>query len=208
MPVYKYSVLKGDPQSGRVAGPADKPPHYHIEVLAGGVRYQVAVNIESANGSEVLYLINDAYTPPDTSALTTLPPGMTQLAGVDGNPAVDYVRSRAGGRPIVTRSAMTLLPLPGGAGSGNLQNAVIDFLNRAVADQNGTIYAFGSQYTDGTGIHDIHMNQGNPVNYARDNGVWQDGMLVFHMPGSNQWAAVFIAFQSESWSTDGNGEPA
>jgi uncharacterized protein YukJ len=206
MPIYKYSVLKGDPQSGSLS--PDSHPHYLISVDAGGTTYQIAVNIESTDGSQVLYYINESYTPPDAALLDGLAVGMTQLT-VQGNPAVDYVRSIANGQPIVAQAQMQLLPLPGQSASSNLQNAVIQFLNQTIADANGTIYAFGSQYTDGTGIHDIHMNQGNPPgSFEKDNGIWQDGMLVFELPASGTWAAIFLAFQTESWSTDDNGNPA
>jgi uncharacterized protein YukJ len=205
MPIYKYSVLKGDPQSGGLS--PDAHPHYLISVNAAGTTYQIAVNIESTDGSQVLYFINENYTPPDAGLLDGLAVGMTPLT-VQRNPAVDYVRSVTNGQPIVMQAQMQLLPLPGQTNSSNLQNAVIQFLNQAIADANGTIYAFGSQYTDGTGIHDIHMNQGNPPgSFEKDNGIWQDGMLVFELPASGTWAAIFIAFQTESWSTDDNGNP-
>jgi uncharacterized protein YukJ len=205
MPIYKYSVLKGDPQSGGLS--PDAHPHYLISVNAAGTTYQIAVNIESTDGSQVLYFINENYTPPDAGLLDGLAVGMTPLTA-QRNPAVDYVRSVTNGQPIVMQAQMQLLPLPGQTNSSNLQNAVIQFLNQAIADANGTIYAFGSQYTDGTGIHDIHMNQGNPPgSFEKDNGIWQDGMLVFELPASGTWAAIFIAFQTESWSTDDNGNP-
>lgn len=205
MPIYKYSVLKGDPQSGSLS--PDSQPHYLINVAANGTTYQVAVNIESTDGSQVLYFISQTFTPPDAGALDALAAGMTQLT-VQANPAIDYVRSTVNGQPIVTLDEMQLLPLPGQSASSNLQNAVIQFLNQAIADDNGTIYAFGSQYTDGTGIHDIHMNQGNPPGeYEKDNGIWQDGLLLFELPASATWAAIFIAFQTESWTTDNNGNP-
>ena len=205
MPIYKYSVLKGDPQSGGLS--PDAHPHYLISVNAAGTTYQIAVNIESTDGSQVLYFINENYTPPDAGLLDGLAVGMTPLTA-QRNPAVDYVRSVTNGQPIVMQAQMQLLPLPGQTNSSNLQNAVIQFLNQAIADANGTIYAFGSQYTDGTGIHDIHMNQGNPPGtFEKDNGTWQDGMLVFELPASGTWAAIFIAFQTESWSTDDNGNP-
>jgi len=205
MPIYKYSVLKGDPQSGGLS--PDAHPHYLISVNAAGTTYQIAVNIESTDGSQVLYFINENYTPPDAGLLDGLAVGMTPLTA-QRNPAVDYVRSVTNGQPIVMQAQMQLLPLPGQTKSSNLQNAVIQFLNQAIADANGTIYAFGSQYTDGTGIHDIHMNQGNPPgSFEKDNGIWQDGMLVFELPASGTWAAIFIAFQTESWSTDDNGNP-
>jgi uncharacterized protein YukJ len=206
MPIYEYSVLKGDPQSGKLS--SDSKPHYLIDVAANGKTYEIAVNIESTDGSEVLYFIDENFTPPDTGALGNLATGLTRLTA-QGNPAIDYVRSTANGQPIVTQALMQLLPLPGKTTSSNLKNAVIQFLNQAVSDDNGTIYAFGSQYTDDTGIHDIHMNQGNPAgSFEKDNGIWQDGLLVFELPASSTWAAIFIAFQDESWSTDKNGNPA
>ncbi len=207
MPVYNYSVLKGDPTSGRLSNNAI--PHYLIDVDVNGATWEIAVNIESSDGSEVLYLIDSNFMPPDPNALDALPVGLTPLAGLDANPAIDYLRSQVDSLPLVTEQQLTLLPLPGNDASGELQNAVIQFLNQAVADPGGTIYAFGSQYTTGSGIHDIHMNQGNPAgSFERDNGIWQDGMLVFEMPATSTWAAIFIAFQTESWTTDENGNPA
>jgi hypothetical protein len=32
--------------------------------------------------------------------------------------------------------------------------------------------------------------------------VWQDGALVFRFPSTDQWVAVFLAFQSQAWHTD------
>jgi uncharacterized protein YukJ len=205
MPVYEYSVLVGDPQSGEVSGPKGKPPHYLISVQAGGTTYQVAVNIESTDGSQVLYAIDQNFTPPDANALTSLGQGMHRLT-MKGNSALDYVRSMVNGQRMVTQAEMQLLPLPGNDGSGDLQNAVVALLDQTIQDQDGVIYAFGSQYTDGTGIHDIHMNQGNPAgSFSQDNGVWQDGGILLQMPAANTWAAIFIAFQTESWTTDDNG---
>ncbi len=211
MPINRYSVLKGDPLSGALNSSAR--PHYLIEVDAAGTRWQIAVNVESDTGlgagAQVLYKLDQNWTPPDAAALQALPAGLTALAGRDANPAVDYLRSRVNGQPLVTREQLTLLPLPGRGASGHLQNAVVQFLNQAVADPRGTVYAFGAEYTTGNGIHDIHMNQGNPAgDHSGDNGIWQDGLLVFQMPASGQWAAVFIAFQQQVWSTDGSGNPA
>ena len=208
MPINQYSVLVGDPQPGAVSGPSGKPPHYLIPVNASGTQYQIAVNIESAVGdSQVLYDIEMDFLPPNPGLLAALPQGMNPLT-VQGDPAIDFIRSRTAGQPIVTLADMQLLPLPSEQNSGNLHNAVIQLLNQATADPNGLIYAFGSQYTDGTGIHDIHMNQGNPVGgFYGDNGIWQDGAILFQIPSNNTWTAIFIAFQGQSWNTDNNGNP-
>jgi hypothetical protein len=52
------------------------------------------------------------------------------------------------------------------------------------------------------GVHDIHMNQGNTGQFARDNGVRQDGALLLHFPAQFRWVAIFLAFQSQSFHTD------
>ena len=100
----------------------------------------------------------------------------------------------------------------GEARAAALKNAVITLLNMTIADKDGVIYAFGSAFSDSgkvDGIHDIHMNQGNPLNnHGGDNGVWQDGALFINLPAKKTWTAVFIAFQTESWKTDSSGNPA
>src|SRR6185503_559346 len=67
-------------------------------------------------------------------------------------------------------------------------------------------------FLPGNGIHDIHMNQGNVGQFTSDDGVWQDGALMIHVPATlaadgstlspEQWVAVFLAFQSQAWHTD------
>lgn len=221
MPITNYSVLAGDPVSGKVV--TGSSTHYQITMNAPGGPFTVAVNIQSVDGSEVLYAIEEGFTPPDIAGLLALPMGMTTLKSVPGGLALDYVRSQVSGAQMITREQMTLLPQINSQGSKEdqmlararasaLQNAVVTLLNMTIADKDGVIYAFGSSYADEgkvDGIHDIHMNQGNPVNnHGGDNGIWQDGALLIHLPSKNTWTAVFIAFQTESWTTDSNGNPA
>jgi len=221
MPIANYSVLAGKPTAGKVV--SGSSAHYQITMQASGGPFTVAVNIQSSDGSEVLYAIEENFVPPDLAALTALPSGMTALDSTPDGLALDFVREQTGGMPMVTRQQMTLLPQfrPGGlseedrmlsrARSSALQNAVVTLLNMTIADNDGVIYAFGSAYADSgrvDGIHNIHMNQGNPAGrFERDNGIWQDGALFIHLPSKNTWTAVFIAFQTESWSTDDSGNP-
>jgi uncharacterized protein YukJ len=170
----------------------------------------------------VLYAIVENFTPPDEAELQALPMGMTALQSQPGGLALDFARSQVNGQPMITKAQMTLLPqvsLQGNeqermmnrARAAALQNAVATLLNMTIADANGVIYAFGSAYADSgqvDGIHDIHMNQGNPLNnHGGDNGTWQDGALMIYLPSKGTWTAVFIAFQTESWSTDAAGNP-
>jgi uncharacterized protein YukJ len=223
MPITNYSVLAGRPTAGKVVGGSST--HYQITMQATDGPFTVAVNIQSVDGSEVLYAIEEDFTPPDPAGLVALPMGMTKLQSVPGGLALDYVRSSVDGAPMITQAQMTLLPqLQAKAKSGSaeqqmikrarakaLENAVVTLLNMTIADKDGVIYAFGSAYADSgkvDGIHDIHMNQGNPANnHGGDNGVWQDGALFINLPSKGTWTAVFIAFQTESWTTDSAGNP-
>lgn len=224
MPIPNYSVLAGDPTSGKVV--TGSSTHYQITMSGAGGPFTVAVNIESVDGSEVLYAIEENFTPPDESALTALSLGMHALPSAPGGLALDFVRSTIDGEPIIAKAQMTLLPklqTKGKKGmseeaytmnlarSRALQNAVTTLLDMTIADKDGIIYAFGSAYSDSgkvDGIHEIHMNQGNPLNsYGGDNGIWQDGALFIHLPAKQTWTAIFIAFQTESWDTDDSGNP-
>lgn len=219
MPIRNYSVLKGKPTAGKVV--SGSSTHYQITVQATGGPFTVAVNIESTGGSEVLYAIKQQFTPPDIPALLALTAGMNPLPSQPNGLSLDFVREQINGQPMISPAEMTLLPdklsalVPEAAQA--LSDAVTALLGQAIADGNAAIYAFGSAYADAgkvDGIHDIHMNQGNPVpgSYAGDNGTWQDGAVFLQMPNLNTdpaktWVAVFIAFQTESWNTDNSGNP-
>lgn len=230
MPIANYSVLKGHPTAGKVVSGASA--HYDITLQTESGTFTVAVNIESINGSEVLYAIKHAFTPPNPTHLQALGTGMTPLPSQPGGLALDFVRSTVNGAPMITRAQMTPLPIAQNSAvflrealSGEtrhrtgaahaLQNAVVTLLNQAVADPNSMIYAFGSAYADSgavDGIHDIHMNQGNPLGgHGSQNGIWQDGALFVNLGSSvaaqASWNAIFIAFQTESWTTDNAGNP-
>ena len=222
MPIANYSVLAGRPTAGKVVSGASA--HYQITMQATGGPFTVAVNIQSVDGSEVLYAIEEGFTPPDLAGSMALPMVMTVLESEAGGLALDFVRSVVNGAPMITKAQMTLLPQLSekvkGSAEGQmiqrarakaLENAVVTLLNMTIADKDGVIYAFGSAFADRgkvDGIHDIHLNQGNPAdNHGGDNGVWQDGALLIHLPSKATWTAVFIAFQTESWTTDSAGNP-
>ena len=46
------------------------------------------------------------------------------------------------------------------------------------------------------------MNQGNAGRFAADDGVYQDGGVLVHFPDQQEWTAIFLKFQSQSWHTD------
>jgi uncharacterized protein YukJ len=99
----------------------------------------------------------------------------------------------SGGYASIPRSVLSfserMLPitLPASHRHNDLNNEVVDLLNRAVADKDGAIYAFGDTFSPGdavSGIHDIHMNQGNREDsgHQQDNGIFQDGAVLVNLP--------------------------
>jgi len=110
---------------------------------------------------------------------------------------------------------MAPLPLTAPGPDNDLNEKLDQFVQRALSNEDAMIYAFGETwgpetkadkyfgFKPGRGIHDIHMNQGNPIGrFSGDNGPRQDGGLVFEFPDQNQWAAVFLKFQTQAWHTD------
>ena len=216
MPIPSYSLLRGRPKAGRVVKGAST--HYQISVEAEGTTFTAAVNIESVDGSEVLYAIHQPFVPPDAGALAAVAEGVTPIAKEPGGLALDYVRETIGGRPMILRAEMVPLPKASvdAIGARALQNAVTALLDEAVADPLAEVYAIGSAFADGgvtDGIHNLHMNQGNTAGkHGSDNGIWQDGAVLLNLPGRGEggaaWVAIFLAFQTESWRTDAAGDPA
>ncbi len=205
MPIRSYGVLKGRPISGQVqTSRKTNEPHFHIKLDGGGKTFDIAVNVQSLDKSEVIYHVEHDFHPPDPDGLAKLPEGFTLLANKGGPPnplAIDFIREG-----LVHPDQMAKLEIGTRNSQNDLQNEVSDLTGRIEANPDAVLYAFGSQFPDG--IHDIHMNQGNPGGgFGTDNGIYQDGALFINLPSQNRWLAVFIAFQTQIWQTDDRGNP-
>jgi uncharacterized protein YukJ len=212
MPLEHYGVLKGNVVDARREEDADTP-HYQVHVNADGTSYRIAVNVKSQmSPSELLFLVDDRFQHPLTAGLPGLPHGFTELQREPGSLALDFIRGN-----LFDRLRLRPLPpnLPGP--DNDLSDRVEHYVARASQEDDSEVYAFGERwgpeedkpdkifgFLPGNGIHDIHMNQGNDPNFAHDDGVWQDGALVFRFPSTDQWVALFLAFQSQAWHTDDN----
>jgi uncharacterized protein YukJ len=210
VPLQRYGVLKGSVLDARREDDPDTP-HYQVHIRADGVSYRVAVNVKSQmSPSELLFLVDDSFRHPVIAGLPGLPYGFTELRREPGSLALDFIRGN-----LFDRQRLLPLPhnLPGP--DNDLSDRVEHYVTRAVQEQGSEVYAFGERwgpepgvldkifgFLPGNGVHDIHMNQGNHPRFERDDGVWQDGALVFRFPSTDQWVAVFLAFQSQAWHTD------
>lgn len=213
MPVPKYGVLVGRAVDRRFATPSSN--HYELKVLAGDTPYRIAVNTQSQDGSEVLYAVKPSFQHPMLAQLAGFGDGYHAVPSQPGGVAIDFVK----GEGFVKRFEMATLPstIPG---NDNDLNDKIDALVQRAFDEDGArVYAFGSFFKNAgqkdkyfgfkptQGIHDVHMNQGNAPNWQDDDGVWQDGALLFQF-ADGTWTAVFLGFQNQSWQTDAQGHAA
>jgi uncharacterized protein YukJ len=205
MPV-NYGVLKGT-VTGHLRNADDD--HYQILVSAANTMYRVAVNVHSTLKPPDLRFQSLTSLPSSlTHDLSLLPPGVKKLPGKPGGIAQDFVR---GGIVDVKKFKVVPGDIPGA--NNDLKDTMEDAVLNAMALPGSVIYAFGARFgpenkkdqyfkfTPGNGMHDIHMNQGNDKGHAGDDGVYQDGCLIFQYP-NGKYLAFYMAFQSQSFHTD------
>jgi uncharacterized protein YukJ len=209
MPLKNYGILKG--KAVEVRAGAGQSPHYQVRVVDDTTDYRIAINVMSAlSPSELEYLIDDRFTHPITSMLQEVPLGFTHIASKPGTTALDYIRGN-----LFDRTKMRILPFNVPGLDNDLNEKLDGVMQRAVADEEALVYAFGERwgpeqnkkdkyfgFLPGNGIHDIHMNQSNVGQFMGDDGVWQDGGVLVHFPSQQQWVAIFLKFQSQGWHTD------
>lgn len=209
MSIPSYSVLIGRAVDRKFATTSSN--HYEIHVKAANVSYRIAVNVQSQDGSEVLYAGKDPFDAPFLAQVAALGDGRHPVVSQAGGVALDFQRGT-----IIQQSDMKPLPATSPGDANDLNDFLDALVQRAISDTNARLFAYGSFFHDnvkdkyfdfkpGQGIHDVHMNQGNDPAHKGDDGVWSDGALLFHFPGEDRWAAIFLAFQSQSWTTDAQG---
>jgi uncharacterized protein YukJ len=210
MPLKGYGVLKGKVVAARREEGASSP-HYQVHIVSNNQHFRIAVNVKSqASPSELLFVVKDNFQHPITATLAQLSLGVTSLPSKPGGQALDFIRGN-----LFDRLDMRTLPpsLPGP--DNDLSDQLEHYVGRAIQEADALLYAFGQRwgpepttkdkvfgFLPGNGIHDIHMDQGNVAPFLGDDGVWQDGGLLIQFPSTDQWVAIFLAFQSQAWHTD------
>ena len=209
MSLRNYGVVKGRPLEHH-RETDDDTPHYQIHLDGGGTSFRIPVNVKSSlEPSQLVYFETATFIHPLTDTLFALAPGCHRLPSRPGGAAIDYIRSN----PFDFEKVIALPhDLPGM--DNDLSDLLESRVNRAIADPEAMIYAFGERwgpegqrdqvfgFAPGNGVHDIHMNQGNASRFVGDDGVWQDGAFLIHHPAEHRWSALFLAFQSQALHTD------
>ena len=159
---------------------------------------QAAINVKSTDrDTRLVYWLVKDFKHPLTDALANLDLGFYLIRPNDsqtGDLALDYIRTQP---ELMTLQDGRILQhdIPGP------NNDILDEMEpilRTAIDNGATVYLFGSSF--GSGIHDIHMNQGSLPRF--DNGVSQDGGILFNFPNDGHWEAIFLAFASQRIPTD------
>lgn len=215
MPLKNYRMLKGRPINNRLATGSSN--HYQVLISANGTLFRIAVNVQSVDGSEVQFLVRTPFHHFITGELSSYEEGLHDVPRQPGGIALDFIRMN-----IMQPWEMKPLPVNAAGPDNDLNDKIDALVQRAMADEEAMLYAFGESwgpeenqadkyfgFRPGRGIHDIHMNQGNPPGrFASQNGEWQDGGLIFEFPRQAEWVAVFLKFQTQAWhSEDAGGDP-
>jgi uncharacterized protein YukJ len=207
--LHSYGVLKGKAIEVRLG--AGQSPHYQVRIIDDTTDYRIAVNVKSQlPPSDVEYVIIERFRHPITDIVEPFPRGFSRLESKPGTGALDFIRGN-----LFDRTQMRPLPFSVPGFDNDLNEKLDRVMQRAVADENALVYAFGERwgpepgvkdkyfgFLPGNGIHDIHMNQGNSGRFTGDDGVFQDGGLLVHFPDQHEWTAIFLKFQSQAWHTD------
>jgi uncharacterized protein YukJ len=211
MPLQGYGVLTAKVVDRRREGSGDTP-HYQVQLKGDdGTDYRAAVNVKSQQApSDLLFLLDDDFHHPVTAAVEGLGAGWHPLPSQPGGPNLDYVRAN-----LFDAAEMRAIPPDAEGPDNDLPDLLEHFVQRAIADPAARLHVFGQRwgpeagkqdkifgFLPGNGVHDVHMNQGNSGQFVRDDGVFQDGGLLFHFPAESRWVGVFLAFQSQAFHTD------
>ena len=204
MPVTNYGVWKAKPTRYTYETNEDdnRSPHLSLYYSDDDPNEgRAAVNIKSGDSkdSRLVYWTVPDLQHPVTDGLADLSLGFHGLASTN-KLALDYIRSN-----LFQRNSGTLLPhdIPGE--DNDILDKLIPIVDQAISKK-ATIYIFGSKFGDGKGIHNVHMNQGSPKRWAKDNGVYHDGCLIIQF--ADHWVGVFIGFASQAVHTRDSGAEA
>lgn len=209
MSLENYGVLKGKPKDCKCG--KGRYAHYQILIHDGKNEHRVAINVSSkVPPSELLYFADENFIHPVTEKLKNLEPGYKRLDNTARDIRLDYLRD---GLFDVSMMKPLGCDIPGP--SNDLNDLIRKYVRKAVNMAGSTIYVFGERwgpesflpdsffgFRPGSGIHDVHMNQGNSTKWKGDDAPNQDGALFIHLPEEDRWIAIFLAFQSQCFNTD------
>lgn len=209
MPTEDYGVLKGRAME-QLPGRGSHP-HYFVRVSANNIQYRVSVAVKSRQQpSELKYFIEHDFHHPICEHLSEIGPGFTKAEKQPDGLAVDYIRGN-----LLNPNRMLTLSFDVPGPDNDLNEKIDAVIMDAIRNESADMFVFGHRYgpIEGksdrhfgfkprNGMHDVHMNQGATKLFRHTDGVWEDGAIMVHFRDTDRWAAIFLAFQSQSFHTD------
>lgn len=211
---HGYGVVVGTFVSFAREDPNDFGHWYHgkLTISTPQGEYEAALDVDTPSGVGVRYRLVSGLSTKDFSLLAALGPGFTALAPVGASGALDYVRS-----PVLRNHLRFAFPARTGRWWARLSRLffpwvrsdgdnALDVLEPLV--RNSTrLYVLGEPYTSGLGVHNVHLNQGDPPGpHQPDDGIWQDG-AVLCQDAAGRIRVWQVKFAPQSLRTDDAGLP-
>lgn len=222
MGTINYSRLKGKVSRFNPAPTGN--PHLWLLVDAGTDTFFATVNVQSSKdvpGSPVAesflnFFVDEDFRHPIVARLRDLEPGLATQGRTYADGAVDYIKGN-----LFDPRKMRVLP----SQSRDENDLVhrLEALFDLARQQSDDIVIIGSQFrtshhqtdsvfgeTPAFGIDNTHMAQGDPPDIdakLHENGVWHDGAIFLLSTNTDRVTAIFLAFQTQEWHTDKNGQP-
>jgi hypothetical protein len=209
MPLNGYGVVIGTLASFTREDPNNFGSWYHgrLKISTPGGQYEGAVDVSTPTGVTVQYRFVDALDPVLFAPVAALPDGWHPLASTPTSGAIDYVRSPLLRGP--TGCVAVILALFGVRTDRWVDSTgdnALDYLDGLLRYAT-RIFVFGAPYTTGLGVHDIHMNQGDPPGqFQALDGIWQDGGTLMQM-NDGRYVAFLTKFETQTLNTNNQGLP-
>jgi len=212
---HGYGVAAGTFASFTREDPSDFGHWYHgkLRINTPTGPYEAALDVDTPSGVGVSYRLVTGLRTGHIPAIAGLPNGFNELPRTAGSGAMDYVRSTILQDRWVIRwtvrwrwlriPRLRWLHHPWIASDGDNALNVLEPLLHAAA----RIYIFGEPYTSGLGVHNVHLNQGDPPGpHQAEDGSWQDGLVMIQSTAGalNAWQ---VKFNTQSLHTDDAGLP-
>jgi len=205
--------------------------HGKLEVATPAGHYEAALDVDTPTGVGVSYRVVTGLTAAAMQGVDGLDDGFHRLDSDATSGALDYIRGPLLADPALVQELRrwgpgwlrfaapaaqpwsptpveAIIDLVGGwlperafrwiASDGD--NA-LDQLETLLADA-VRIYIFGEPFMTGLGVHNVHLNQGDPPGpHQGEDGVWQDGAVLVQRADSGI-TAWQVRFNSQSLHTD------
>jgi hypothetical protein len=212
-----YGVIIGTKDSYYRDPPDNYGRYYHGNLIinAPGGKYHCAIDVDPKLMPDGVQWRKVQVRESDFLSVKQLADGWHNLISNSSSGALDYIRSPALHPPFLiyfVRYDSQLQCLlnwlrwnpPWNNGTGI--QALIEL--ESIVNLGIRFYVFGEPFTSGLGVHNIHQNQGDPLDssFSIENGIWQDGCTIVET-AQGDFIAFLNKFKTQSFKTNDAGKP-